>query len=56
MVHCVPFDLADTSNITRIVEQQVNIFKRIDFCVEYRSISQRARIDENPIMARPKDF
>ena len=31
MVHCVPFDLSDTSGIDKIVEQQIEIFGRIDY-------------------------
>ena len=56
MVNCVPFDLADTSDITRIVEQQINIFKRIDFVLNIGGISQRARIDETPLWLDRKIF
>jgi dehydrogenase/reductase SDR family member 7B len=56
MVHCVPFDLADTSGIDKIVEQQINKLKRIDFLLNIGGISQRARIDETPIWLDRKIF
>lgn len=56
MVYCVPFDLADTSDISRIVEQQLNIFNKIDFVLNIGGISQRARIDETPIWLDRKIF
>jgi short-subunit dehydrogenase len=49
MVRCVPFDLADTSGIDKIVEQQINTSGRIDFLLNIGGISQRARIDETPL-------
>ena len=36
MVYCVPFDLADTSGIDRIVEQQIKTLGRIDYLTKYR--------------------
>jgi dehydrogenase/reductase SDR family protein 7B len=56
MVHCIPFDLADTSGIDKIVEQQVDAFGRIDFLLNIGGISQRARIDETPIWLDRKIF
>jgi dehydrogenase/reductase SDR family member 7B len=56
MVHCVPFDLTDTSEINKIVEQQVNRLGRIDFLLNIGGISQRARIDETPIWLDRKIF
>jgi dehydrogenase/reductase SDR family protein 7B len=56
MVHCVPFDLTDTSEINKIVEQQVNSLGRIDFLLNIGGISQRARIDETPIWLDRKIF
>jgi dehydrogenase/reductase SDR family protein 7B len=56
MVHCVPFDLADTSEINKIVEQQINTFERIDYLINIGGISQRARIDETPLWLDRKIF
>ena len=56
MVHCIPFDLADTSGIDKIVEQQVNALGRIDFLLNIGGISQRARIDETPMWLDRKIF
>jgi short-subunit dehydrogenase len=56
MVHCIPFDLADTSGIDKIVEQQVNLLGRIDFLLNVGGISQRARIDETPMWLDRKIF
>ncbi len=56
MVHCIPFDLADTSEIDKIVEQQVNTFGKIDFLLNIGGISQRARIDETPVWLDRKIF
>ena len=56
MVNCIPFDLADTSGINKIVEQQVNTFGKIDFLLNIGGISQRARIDETPIWLDRKIF
>ena len=56
MVHCVPFDLADTSGIDKIVEQQINALGRIDFLLNIGGISQRARIDETPMWLDRKIF
>ena len=56
MVHCVPFDLSDTSEIEKIVEQQINKSGRIDFLLNIGGISQRARIDETPLWLDRKIF
>jgi short-subunit dehydrogenase len=56
MVLCVPFDLADTSGIDKIVEQQINKIGRIDFLLNIGGISQRARIDETPLWLDRKIF
>jgi dehydrogenase/reductase SDR family protein 7B len=56
MVHCVPFDLADTSEINKIVEQQISTLGRIDFLLNLGGISQRARIDETPMWLDRKIF
>jgi dehydrogenase/reductase SDR family member 7B len=55
-VHCVPFDLADTSGIEKIVEKQIDTFGRIDFLINIGGISQRARIDETPMWLDRKIF
>jgi dehydrogenase/reductase SDR family member 7B len=49
LVHCVPFDLSDTSEINKLVEQIINEFRQIDFLINLGGISQRARIDETPL-------
>ena len=56
MVRCVPFDLADTSGINEIVEQQINKSGQIDFVLNIGGISQRARIDETPLWLDRKVF
>lgn len=56
MVHCVMFDLADTSEINITVEQMVSKFERIDFLLNIGGISQRARIDETPLWLDRKIF
>jgi dehydrogenase/reductase SDR family member 7B len=56
MVHCVPFDLSDTSGINEIVEQQINTLGKIDFLLNIGGISQRARIEETPLWLDRKIF
>jgi dehydrogenase/reductase SDR family member 7B len=56
MVHCVPFDLAGTSEIVTTVDQQINKLGRIDFLLNIGGISQRARIDETPLWLDRKIF
>ena len=55
-IQCVPFDLADTSGIDKIVEEQIARFGRIDFVLNLGGISQRARIDETPLWLDRKIF
>jgi len=55
-VHCVPFDLSDTDAIEAVADQQMNIFKRIDYLINIGGISQRARIDETPLWLDRKIF
>lgn len=56
MVYCVPFDLADTTEIQQIVERQLKTFGRIDYLLNIGGISQRARIDETPLWLDRKIF
>jgi dehydrogenase/reductase SDR family member 7B len=56
MVHCIPFDLGDTSGIDKIVEQQISSLGRIDYLLNIGGISQRARIDETPMWLDRKIF
>lgn len=56
MVSCVPFDLAITSEIDKIVKQQINTFGKIDYLLNIGGISQRARIDETPMWLDRKIF
>jgi dehydrogenase/reductase SDR family protein 7B len=55
-IQSVPFDLADTSGIDKIVEEQIVKFGRIDFVLNLGGISQRARIDETPMWLDRKIF
>jgi short-subunit dehydrogenase len=56
MVHCVPFDLADTSGINEIVDRQIKERGRIDYLINIGGISQRARIEETPLWLDRKIF
>ena len=56
MVHCVPFDLAETAGIDKIVDEQIRITGGIDFLLNIGGISQRARIDETPLWLDRKIF
>jgi len=56
MVYCVPFDLADTSSIEMIVEEQIKVLGQIDFLLNIGGISQRSRIDETPLWLDRKIF
>lgn len=56
MVSCVAFDLADTAEINKLVDEQINIRGRIDFLLNIGGISQRARVDETPLWLDRKIF
>jgi dehydrogenase/reductase SDR family member 7B len=56
MIHCVPFDLSDTSEIDKLVAEQVSKYRQIDFLLNIGGISQRARIDETPMWLDRKIF
>lgn len=56
MVSCVVFDLANTSEIEKIVGLQISKFGRIDYLLNIGGISQRARIDETPLWLDRKIF
>jgi len=56
MVNCVAFDLADTTEIAKIVELQITKYGRIDYLLNIGGISQRARIDETPMWLDRKIF
>jgi dehydrogenase/reductase SDR family member 7B len=56
MVKCVPFDLADTSGIEKIVKEQIGKSGKIDFLLNIGGISQRSRIDETPLWLDRKIF
>jgi dehydrogenase/reductase SDR family protein 7B len=56
MVHCLPFDLSDTSAINELVDQQISKSGRIDILLNIGGISQRARIDETPLWLDRKIF
>jgi dehydrogenase/reductase SDR family member 7B len=55
-IHCVPFDLSDTSTIENIVNQQISLVGRIDYLINIGGISQRARIEETPLWLDRKIF
>ncbi|MFZ2340095.1 MAG: SDR family NAD(P)-dependent oxidoreductase [Bacteroidales bacterium] len=55
-VRCVPFDLSDTSEIIKIVEDQIDSFGQIDFLLNIGGISQRSRIEETPVWLDRKIF
>ncbi len=55
-ISCVPFDLADTSGLSQIVDKQISRFGRIDYLINLGGISQRARIDETPLWLDRKIF
>jgi dehydrogenase/reductase SDR family member 7B len=55
-VHCVPFNLDDTSEIGKLVEEQIRLFGRLDYLINIGGISQRARIDETPLWLDRKIF
>jgi dehydrogenase/reductase SDR family member 7B len=56
MVHCVPFDLSETTGINKIVDHQLTERGRIDFLINIGGISQRARIEETPLWLDRKIF
>jgi len=56
MVHCIPFDLAETEGIEKIVDEQIKITGGIDFLLNIGGISQRARVDETPLWLDRKIF
>jgi len=55
-VRCVPFDLADTSEIEIIVKKQVDFFGQIDYLLNIGGVSQRSRIEETPLWLDRKIF
>lgn len=55
-VICIPFDLAETSAIESLVEEQMNKIGNIDYLLNIGGISQRARVDETPLWLDRKIF
>ncbi|HAX93017.1 MAG TPA: short-chain dehydrogenase, partial [Bacteroidales bacterium] len=55
-VSCESFDLADTSEIDKIVENQISAFGQIDYLLNIGGISQRSRIEETPLWLDRKIF
>jgi dehydrogenase/reductase SDR family protein 7B len=55
-IHCVPFDLSDTTEIKKVVDLQLSKTGRIDYLLNIGGISQRARIDETPLWLDRKIF
>ncbi len=56
MIKCVPFDLSETSEINKIVDQVISEKHHVDFLLNMGGISQRARIDETPLWLDRKIF
>jgi dehydrogenase/reductase SDR family member 7B len=56
MIICAPFDLSDTSEIEKLVEQQINESAKIDYLVNLGGISQRSKITETPLWLDRKIF
>jgi short-subunit dehydrogenase len=55
-VICVPFDLENTADIDKLVEEVISKTGNIDYLVNVGGISQRARIDETPVWLDRKIF
>jgi dehydrogenase/reductase SDR family protein 7B len=55
-VTCVPFDLASTDDINKVVDKQIELSGRIDYLINIGGISQRSRIDETPLWLDRKIF
>lgn len=55
-VSCVPFDLAETTDIKALVDKQMSSVGKIDFLLNIGGISQRSRIDETPLWIDRKIF
>jgi short-subunit dehydrogenase len=56
MITCAPFDLSDTSDIEKLVEQQISTSGKIDYLLNLGGISQRSKIDETPLWLDRKIF
>jgi len=56
MIHCIPFDLAEMSDIEETVGKEIEKLGRIDYLLNLGGISQRARIDETPLWLDRKIF
>ncbi len=56
LVHLVPFDLSETSEIAGLVDKQISIHGRIDYLLNIGGISQRSRIEETPLWLDRKIF
>jgi dehydrogenase/reductase SDR family member 7B len=56
MVTTAPFDLSNTSEIQKLVDQQVIQSGKIDYLLNIGGISQRAKIDETPMWLDRKIF
>lgn len=48
-ITCAPFDLSDTSEITRLVDELLGNTGSIDYLLNIGGISQRATIEETPL-------
>jgi len=55
-VFIAPFDLADTSDITALVDEQIKNLGKIDYLLNIGGISQRSRVEETPLWLDRKIF
>ena len=55
-IHCVPFDLTDSSAIESVVCEQIKKFGKIDFLINIGGVSQRSTITETPLWLDRKVF
>jgi len=53
---CTPFDLSDTNEIEKIVEEKIHELGKIDYLLNIGGISQRSKITETPIWLDRKIF
>lgn len=51
-----PFDLSETSEIEKIVEEKIKVLGKIDYLLNIGGVSQRSRITETPLWLDRKIF
>jgi dehydrogenase/reductase SDR family protein 7B len=55
-VICTPFDLAETSEIEKIVKEKIKELGKIDYLLNIGGVSQRSKITETPLWLDRKIF